>query len=107
METIAAAAILIYAAVLVIGGVVGWRLSGSRMSFTASLISAALLTTTCRLSHNSSFGGYLMATIVSLALGILFAVRFRKAGKFLPSGMMLILSLVVVILLGWTIVLSW
>ena len=44
METIAAAAILIYAAILVIGGVVGWRLSGSRMSFTASLTSAALLT---------------------------------------------------------------
>ena len=59
METIAAAAILIYAAVLVIGGVVGWRLSGSRMSFTASLISVALLTTAYSLSHSSSFGGYL------------------------------------------------
>ncbi len=107
METIAAAAILIYAAVLVIGGVVGWRLSGSRMSFTASLTSAALLTIAYRLSYSSSFGGYLMATIVSLALGILFAARFRKTGKFLPAGMMLLVSLVVVILLGWAAALSW
>ncbi len=107
METIAAAAILIYAAVLVIGGVVGWRLSGSRMSFTASLTSAALLTTAYSLSHSSSFGGYLMAAIVSLALGILFAVRFRKTGKFLPAGMMLLVSLAVVILFGWAAALSW
>ena len=107
METIASATILIYAAVLVIGGVVGWRLSGSRMSFTASLVSAALLTTAYRLSHSSSFGGYLMAAIVSLGLVILFALRFRKTGKFLPSGMMLLVSLVVVILLGWTTALAW
>ncbi len=107
METIASAAILIYAAVLVIGGVVGWRLSGSRMSFTASLASAALLTTAYSLAHSTPFGGYLMAAIVSLALGILFAVRFRKTGKFLPAGMMLLVSLVVVILFGWATALSW
>ncbi len=84
METIAAAAILIYAAILVIGGVVGWRLSGSRMSFTASLTSVALLTTAYSLSHSSSFGGYLMAAIVSLALGICLLCDFAKQESFFP-----------------------
>ena len=48
-----------------------------------------------------------MAAIVSLALGILFAVRFRKTGKFLPAGMMLLVSLAVVILFGWAAALAW
>ena len=107
METFYSTVILIYAAVLVVGGIVGWRISGSRMSFTASLISAALLATAYRISLDFPSGGYLMATAFSLALGVLFAFRFRETGKFIPSGMMLLLSLAAVILLGWATARSW
>ena len=107
MENFFSAVILIYAAVLVAGGIVGWRISGSRMSFTASLISAVLLATAYRISLGYPSGGYLMATAFSLALGVLFAFRFRKTGKLIPSGTLLLLSLVAVILLGWATARSW
>ena len=107
MDQLAAGVILVYAAILVVGGIVGWRLSGSRISFTAGLASAALLAIAYRLSQTRPAAGYLMASVVSLALVVLFAVRFRKTGKFMPAGMMLLVSGIALALLGWFTARSW
>ena len=107
MDHLAAGVILVYAAILVVGGIVGWRLSGSRISFTAGLASGALLAIAYRLSYTNPPAGYLMASVVSLGLVVLFAVRFRKTGKFMPAGMMLLVSGIVLALLGWFTARSW
>ncbi len=99
--------ILIYAAILVIGGFVGWRLSGSRISLTASLISAALLSFAYRLSRTSPGPGYLMGTIITVGLAVMFTLRFRKTKKFMPSGMLLALSVIVLAFLLWSTMQFW
>jgi uncharacterized membrane protein (UPF0136 family) len=107
MHTFTSAVILSYAAILVAGGFIGWRVSGSRISLTASLLSALLLSIAYRLSQTSPAGGRLMATIVALALAVLFASRLRKTKKFMPSGMMLLLSIVVTVILAWSTARVW
>jgi len=99
---IASLAILVYAAILVIGGFIGWRLSGDRMRFTSSLISAAMLTIAYRLSRISPRAGYLMGMAITVILTVMFAVRLKKTRKLVPSGILLLVSVAVVITLAWT-----
>lgn len=101
MRTLAPAIILIYGGILMAGGLVGWRVSGSRISLTASLASAALLAIAYRISLAAAFAGYLMAMAVALGLAVLFSFRLRKTRKFMPAGLMLLVSGAVAILLGW------
>jgi uncharacterized membrane protein (UPF0136 family) len=107
MESLGAAIILVYAGLLVVGGVIGWRVSGSRISLTAGLASAALLVLAYRLSLSNAFGGYLLATAVALGLAVMFSRRLRKTNKFMPSGLMLVLSSVAALLLAAITALSW
>ncbi|OFW43161.1 MAG: hypothetical protein A3J28_07015 [Acidobacteria bacterium RIFCSPLOWO2_12_FULL_60_22] len=101
MGALAAGVILVYAAILIAGGFAGWRVSGSRISLTAGLASAALLAIAYRLSHLHPLAGYSMAIAASLALTVMFALRFRKTGKFFPAGIMSAISGVVFVFLGW------
>lgn len=107
MQSLAVAIFVVYGGILVAGGVIGWRLSGSRVSLTASLASAALLAIACRLSLTNAFGGYLLATAVALGLAIVFSRRLRKTKKFMPAGLMLIVNVVAALLLAGITALSW
>ena len=107
MITFTSAAILIYAGLLVLGGIIGWQVSGSRISLTSSLVSALLLAIAYRISRFAPRPGYSMAAVVALALAILFAFRLRKTGKFMPSGMLLVLSAIVMILVAWSAASAW
>ena len=46
-------------------------------------------------------GGFWLAGAVAIALTVLFGVRYGKSGKFMPSGMLGLLSVVVAALLAW------
>jgi uncharacterized membrane protein (UPF0136 family) len=107
MNSYTSAVILGYAGLLVVGGFIGWRVSGSRISLTSSLISAALLAAAYRISLGSPFAGRLMAMIVATALEAVFAMRLSKTRKFMPSGMMLIVSGVVMVILAWSTIQDW
>ena len=107
MNSFTSAVILGYAGLLVAGGIIGWRVSGSRISLTSSLISAALLAAAFRISLGSPFAGRLMAALVATALEAVFALRLSKTRKFMPSGMMLILSGIVMFILAWSTIQAW
>jgi len=107
MHSFASVVILAYTALLVAGGIVGWRVSGSRISLTSSLLSALLLSIAYRLSQSTPAGGYLMGAIVALGLAALFTLRLRKTKKFMPSGMMLLVSFAVAVILAWSTVRAW
>ena len=100
MQNLVVAIFLVYGSILIVGGVIGWRLSGSRVSLTASLASAALLGVAYRLSLSNPFGGYLLGTTVALGLAIVFFSRLQKTKKFMPAGLMLVVSTVVALLLA-------
>jgi uncharacterized membrane protein (UPF0136 family) len=99
--------ILGYAALLVAGGIVGWRVSGSRASLTSSLISAAMLSVAFRIAQLNPAAGYLVAALVALMLSIFFFTRFRKTGKFMPSGMMMAVSATVTLYFLWNALRTW
>ena len=101
MSPLAVGVILAYGAILIAGGFAGWRLSGSRISLTAGLASAALLAIAYRVALFHLLAGYLLAFLVSLGLTVMFGLRFRKARKVMPSGMMLAVSAIAIAILGW------
>ncbi len=47
--------------------------------------------------------GYILGLILSVALIAMFGVRYRKTGKFMPSGMLLAVSVVMIGLMAWAI----
>jgi uncharacterized membrane protein (UPF0136 family) len=107
MHALAVAIFWVYGSILVVGGIIGWRVSGSRISLTASLASVALLAVAYRLVMTNAFGGYLLATAVALALTIVFSRRLKKTKKFMPSGLMLAVSGLAALALAAITALSW
>lgn len=107
MRNMATTVMLAYAVTLVIGGLGGWRVSGSRLSFTAGLGSAAALAVAYRISLTMPFGGYLLAAIIAAVLAIVFSLRLQKTKKILPSGLLLLLSAVTAMVMGWSAAVAW
>ena len=80
----------IYIVLLVIGGLIGFLKAGSKASLIASVASAALLSL-C--AAGIVFQPY-MADIILAALLVLFAWRLTESKKFMPNGLMLVLTIV-------------
>jgi uncharacterized membrane protein (UPF0136 family) len=83
----------IYIVLLVIGGLIGFLKAGSKVSLITSTIAAALLVI-------SAVPGLLTpqfrrgtADVIMAALLVVFAIRLIKTKKFMPSGLMLVLTL--------------
>jgi uncharacterized membrane protein (UPF0136 family) len=95
--------ILVYALLVVIGGIVGYVKARSQQSLISGLISGIALAIAWYLSLQNPTSGFALATFLALGLLIVFAIRFRKTGKFMPAGLMAALSLVamVVFAVNW------
>jgi uncharacterized membrane protein (UPF0136 family) len=88
----------IYIILLVVGGLIGFLKAKSSVSLITSGVSAALLALT---SIHGLFGpGFrqgLANTIMAVLLAV-FAVRLAKTKKFMPSGMLLLITLAALVL---------
>jgi uncharacterized membrane protein (UPF0136 family) len=82
----------VYVILLLIGGLVGFFSAGSKVSLITSAVAAALLILT-RVSGilAPSFGRNL-ANVIMAALLVVFAIRLAKTKKFISSGLMLVLT---------------
>lgn len=90
-----------YIVLLLVGGLIGFFKAGSKVSFITSAVAAAVLVLT-RLQgvFQPSFGRNLSAVIMALLL-VVFAIRLAKTKKFIPSGLMLVLTVIVLVLLNF------
>ena len=90
-----------YIVLLLIGGLIGFFKANSNVSLITSAVAAALLIL-ARLPgvFQPSFGRTL-ASVIMVVLLVVFAWRLAKTKKFMPSGLMLVLTLVVVVLLNF------
>ncbi len=79
----------IYTALLLVGGIIGFVKAGSRASLIASGGSAIPLALAA-----AGILPFLAAPIVLTALLVVFGIRLAKTRKFMPSGMLLGLTLV-------------
>jgi uncharacterized membrane protein (UPF0136 family) len=80
----------IYIILLVIGGLIGFLKAKSKVSLIMSAAFAAVLSL-C--AAGIVFQPY-MADIFLAALLLVFAIRLAKTKKFMPSGLMLVLTIV-------------
>lgn len=80
----------IYIVLLVVGGLIGFLKAKSKVSLIMSVAFAALLSL-C--AAGVVFQPY-MADIFLAALLVVFGIRLAKTKKFMPSGLMLILTIV-------------
>lgn len=80
----------IYIVLLVVGGLIGFLKAKSRVSLIMSVAFAALLS----LCAAGVVFQYYVADILLAALLVVFAMRLAKTKKFMPAGMMLVVTLI-------------
>ena len=88
MNHFAGSILWIYIVLLIVGGLFGYLKAGSKISLITSSVSAAVLVL-CAL--DIVFKPY-MADVVMLVLLLVFTIRLAKTKKFMPSGLMLVLT---------------
>ena len=81
----------IYIILLVLGGLIGFFKGKSRVSLIMSVVFAALLS----LCAAGIVFQYYVADILLAVLLVVFGLRLAKTRKFMPAGLMLVITLVV------------
>ncbi|HLH56208.1 MAG TPA: TMEM14 family protein [Verrucomicrobiae bacterium] len=83
----------IYIVLLLVGGMIGFLKAGSKVSLITSAVSAALLVLSAMPGVLAPAFRRNLADVIMAALLVVFAIRLTKTKKFMPSGMMLVLTL--------------
>ncbi|CAG8473321.1 21217_t:CDS:2 [Dentiscutata erythropus] len=93
----------VYAATISLGGVVGYIKAGSLPSLFFGLTFGVLAAYgASRVSANPR--DVIVALLVSLVLLIVMGIRFYKSGKFMPAGLVTVLSLIFVARYGYRLI---
>ncbi|MEO0684386.1 MAG: TMEM14 family protein [Cyanobacteria bacterium J06649_11] len=92
MQSIIAASL--YGILSIIGGIIGYKSAGSKVSLISGTISGLLLIIAAYLQIQGQNVGLILAVIITSLLVIVFAVRLMKTRKIMPAGLMVILGLV-------------
>jgi len=84
-------ALWIYVTLLLAGGLVGFLKAGSKISLITSALFAALLA----LCATGIIHPFYITDILLGILAVVFCIRYLKTSKFMPSGLILLFSVVV------------
>ena len=84
----------VYIALMWLGGLMGFVKAGSKASIIASSIFAAVL-----ILFEVNILPFKYCWIILFVLLLFFGKRFMKGKKFMPSGLMLVLTVITLILL--------
>jgi len=94
---------LVFGALTIIGGIIGYVKAGSMASIIAGAISGILLLIAGWILPNNRTIGLAIAFVVSLLLATQFVPKLIRTGKVMPAGLMSILSVIgiVVAIAAW------
>ena len=95
MQSIIAASL--YGILSIIGGIIGYRIAGSKVSLISGTISGLLLLVAAYLQLQGQTWGLTISLILTSILVVVFAVRLSKTRKFMPAGLMVALGLAALI----------
>lgn len=84
--------VLVYAFIVFLGGIMGYVQAQSLPSLFAGIASATVLFVCAWGMFKRSFLAYSLAMVLILALTLFFGYRFALTGKFMPAGMMILVS---------------
>ena len=90
----------IYGALILVGGVMGFVKGKSRASLITGLLFGAGLILCGVYIDKGSKDALVAATTLAGVLFVLFAIRFAQSKKFMPTGLLALLSLAATIWLG-------
>ena len=86
----------IYAALLAVGGVIGFLKARSHASLISGLLSAVFAVVALVMARMGNALGFPLGCLLAITLFILFGYRYAIHNrKFMPSGMLAVVSLVV------------
>lgn len=91
---------LIYGIIILVGGIMGHLKAASKASLISGLVFGLLLIITSVFLFRKAQWGLISALLLTFFLDAFFTYRFFTTMKFLPSGLMSLLSLVVLISLA-------
>jgi uncharacterized membrane protein (UPF0136 family) len=91
---------LIYALLILAGGVMGYVKASSKISLIMGVSFAVALTVSGIATLKNNHWGFLTSIGLSTLLLLFFGYRFYLTQQFFPSGMMTFLSAIVIIILG-------
>ncbi len=96
--------LIVYAVLLIVGGVIGFVKARSRPSLIAGVASGLLALGCAALSgiYNEAIG-YSLALILAIGLFLFFGYRAISVRKFMPAGMIAIVSVLVIAVMIWSI----
>jgi len=86
--------LLLYAVLVIAGGILGYVKAKSKPSLISGVVSGIALLVAWFMTWQRYEAGLALATCLAVALVVVFGMRFRKTSKFMPAGLMSILSLV-------------
>jgi uncharacterized membrane protein (UPF0136 family) len=94
---------LIFGALTIVGGIMGYVKAGSTASIIAGSITGILLLVAGFILPEHRAAGLITALIVSLLLAAQFVPKLIRTGKVMPAGLMSILSVigVIVAVVAW------
>ena len=92
MRNFANTVLWIYIVLLLIGGLIGFFKANSRVSLISSSVFAAVLVLTQTGIFHPTVARSLVNVLLA-ALLVVFAMRLAKTKKFMPSGLMLVLTI--------------
>lgn len=94
---IAKIAVILYGLLSIVGGVIGYKTAGSKVSLISGGISGVLLLVGGIASFLGQSWGLILATIITAILIIVFIARLLKTKKFMPAGLMIMGGVIVLI----------
>ncbi len=91
MHNFANTILWVYIVLLLVGGLMGFFKAKSRVSLISSAVFAAVLVLTQTGIFKTSVS-LILVNVLLAALLVVFAIRLGKTRKFMPSGLMLVLT---------------
>jgi uncharacterized membrane protein (UPF0136 family) len=83
----------LYIVLLLVGGLIGFFKAGSKVSLITSAVFAALLIIANIPTLLQPGARQILVDVVMAVLLVVFAVRLAKTKKFMPSGLMFVLTI--------------
>ncbi|BAZ15597.1 hypothetical protein NIES4071_74690 [Calothrix sp. NIES-4071] len=89
-----------YGILSIVGGIIGYKQAGSKISLISGAISGILLILAGILQLQGQSYAFVLAGVITLILVIFFAFRLQKTRKFMPAGLMTVLGVITLIVIA-------